>query len=652
MGSPERLTDSGRQPAPSRDQRGQAAAAREALERILASPGFKNADRMSRFLRFVVERTVEGKLDDLKEYSIGVEVFDRGADFDPRLDPVVRVEARRLRKKLDEYYASEGARDPLRIGLPKGGYAVEFGEPERTPAPADSATDAATRTLPAPGRWVALTLVVLAAAILLASVALRSRRVGAPSQVSSIESLAVLPLQNLSGDASQEYFVDGLTEALVTDLAQIRALKVISRTSVMKFKGTTESVPDIGKELHVDAVVEGSVVLSGKHVRITAQLIETRSDTHLWAKAFEGDLQDILSLQNQVAKAIAEEVRAQLTPQEQAQLASVHLTPPDAEEAYLKGRYLWNQRTPASAQQSIKYLEDAIRIDPRYAQAYSALADAYVVLLSFDAAPSPAEAAAKGKQAAKQALRLDETLGQPHTALAHIMFLHDWNFAGAEKEYKLGLERSPGSGTAHHWYGDLLMFEGRFAEGDRELKKAFELDPLSLVIPCALSLNYSLAGKQDQGIAVARQVLLMNPNFSDGRAALGFAYETKGMRREAIEEYQKYVELSGRDPDALAGLAWAYVADGKTDEARRLLCDLLNPPKGVYVAPNNVAAVYALLGEKDRAFELLDRAARQHVSGMILLPTQPFFAGIRSDPRYEPLLRQIGFAQWPMPAGD
>lgn len=552
-----------------------------------------------------------------------------------------------LRKLLQEQ-ANAG---PCIETVPRRGYrfvahVVEHCETsERTPTMGVAESPAAGPRSRA--RPLRLTIAALGAVSLLAVgiVVVRRRAqpfVDAPVRIHSV---AVLPLQNLSGDPSQDYFVDGLTEMLVTDLAQIRALRVTSRTSVMRYKGTRKPVSEIAQELNVDGVIEGSVVRSGGRVRITAQLIEAKTDTHLWARTFEGNLQDVLTLQNQVARVIADEVRVRLTPQEQAELASVYVANPEAYEAYLKGRYLWNQRTPSALKQSIAFFEQAIDRDPGYALAYAGLADSYVVLVSDDSFPSAGEAVQKAKSAAQQALRLDDSLGQAHAALAYLMFARDWNFAGAEQEFRRTMERSPNYATAHHWYGTLLMFEGRFDEASRELRTAQELDPLSLIIPSALGLNFLFARQPDRAIEQAQKTLQMNPNFPAAHDLLGMAYQSKGMNSEAIAEFRKYYDLSGRDTDTLMRLAHAYAVAGKTDEARKILEQMENPPKGLYISPNDIATVYAGLGEKDKVFLWLDRALQKRASGILLVFRDPAFDSIRQDPRYRQLLRRVGLSQ-------
>jgi TolB-like protein/Flp pilus assembly protein TadD len=653
MGSAERLPLSGPQPdSAAGSPEGRTPLVRAELEKILASSGFRNAERMARFLRFVVERTLHGKLDDLKEYSIGMEVFDRGASFDPRLDPVVRVEARRLRKKLEEYYEGEGARAPIRIELPKGGYAVEFEQPSSVksgPSAANGSADTALPATDARTTRIAVTAVIamaVVAVVALIGTARTSRKslTAPPAAVlAPIHSVAVLPLQNLTGDPANEYFAAGMTDALITELAQVRALRVISRTSTMKYEGTKKSLPDIGRELHVDAIVEGSVVRSGDRVRITAQLIEAGSDTHIWAQSYDGSFKDILDIQSQVSKAIVREVRVHLTPAEEARLAQVRSVNPDAYEAYLRGLFLLGQRTSPSIEASVKDFQKATQVDPGYAPAYLGLANAYVVIMSHDMMPS-SESARKGRAAAEKALELDDSLGQAYAALAHIKFLHDWDIPGAEAQYEMALERSPNSAVARQWYGVLLMATGRFDEAEQQMRAALELDPLSPA-GVAIAMNDVYAGKPHQAIAEATKTLESNPNFATAYDVLGMAYQRKKMYPEAIAAYQKYLDLSGRDADAISRLAQGYAAAGQKVEARKLLHELEHPPKGMYVQPIDIATVYSSLDEREKAFAYLDLAYQQRATGMMLLRWDPAYDPIHSDPRFRALLRKLGFPQ-------
>src|SRR6266542_3294014 len=363
---------------------------------------------------------------------------------------------------------------------------------------------------------------------------------------SKIRSLAVLPLENLSGDASQDYFAEGMTDELITHLGQISALRVISRASVMTYKSLRKPLSVIARELNVEAVVEGSVLRSGDRVRITAQLIEVPADRHMWAQSYEGDLGYMLTLQYRVAGAIAEQIRATLNRQEKAALEKSKAVDPEAYEAYLKGRYFWNKRTADGLRKAIDYFSLAIEKDPNYAEAYSGLADSYALSGDWEyAILSPRDASPKAKAAATKALALDDSLGEAHTSLAFALDLYDWDWASADKEYQRAIALDPGYATAHHWYAWHLLVMGRNGEGFFELRKAESLDPLSLIISADLADALCIAHLYDESVQQSRKTLEMDPNFALAHYQLGQAFEQKHMHDEAIAERQTAIELSG-----------------------------------------------------------------------------------------------------------
>jgi len=456
-----------------------------------------------------------------------------------------------------------------------------------------------------------------------------------------IRSLAVLPLENLTGDASQNYFADGMTDELITDLAQISALRVISRTSVMVYKGARKPLPQIARELNVDAVVEGTVLRSGDQVRITAQLIEASTDKHLWSQSYEGGLRDTLALQNRVASAIADQIRINLTPQEQAALKNAKVVKPEAYESYLKGRYFWNKRTADGLKAARAYFDQAIEEDPKYAQAYSGLADTYALLGDWQyAVMTPKEAFPKAKAAAIQALELDSTLGEAHNSLAFVLDGFDWDLDSGGKEFRRAIELSPGYATAHHWYAWHLSLLGRYDEAIAEMKKAENLDPLSLIINADLAELLVLAHSYDESIRQSRKTIEMDPNFAVAHNQLGQAYLQKHTYGEAVAELQKAVELSGGSPAFIANLARAYVASGKKREALKLLSDLKKRSNPSYSNASEIAVIYASLGDSDQAMNWLEKGYEERFNPGVLL--RPGFDPLRSDPRFQDLARRIG----------
>ena len=456
-----------------------------------------------------------------------------------------------------------------------------------------------------------------------------------------IRSLAVLPLDNLSGDASQNYFADGMTDELITDLAQISALRVISRTSVMVYKGARKPLPEIARELNVDAVVEGTVLRSGDQVRITAQLIEAPDDKHLWAASYEGDLRDTLALQKKVASAIADQIRINLTPQEQAALKDVKVVNPEAYESYLKGRYFWSKRTADGLKAALAYFNQAIEEDPKYAQAYSGLADTYALSGDWQyAVMTPKEAFPKAKAAAIKALELDSTLGEAHNSLAFVLDGFDWDLESGGKEFRRAIELNPGYATAHHWYAWHLGLLGRYDEAIEEMRKAESLDPLSLIINADLAELLAIAHFSDESIRQSRKTIEMDPNFALAHNQLAQAYLQKHMYAEAVAEMQIAVQFSADSPTCIANLARAYVAAGKKSEAIELLSDLKKRSNSAYSNAAEIAMIYASLGDTDQAMTWLDKGYEERFNPGVLL--RPGFDPLRADSRFQSLVHRIG----------
>jgi TolB-like protein/DNA-binding winged helix-turn-helix (wHTH) protein/Flp pilus assembly protein TadD len=486
--------------------------------------------------------------------------------------------------------------------------------------------------------WKTAAFVLLALIVLSTGWKLHSRNYPA----SAVHSLAVLPLESLSNDASQDYFADGMTDELISDLGQISALRVISRTSVMVYKHARKPLPQIARELNVDAIVEGTVLRSGDRVRITAQLIDAAADKHLWSQSYEGELKDTLALQNQVAQAIADQIRIKLNPQEQAALKIARVVNPAAYESYLKGRYFWNKRTPDSLKVALAYFNQAIDEDPNYAQAYSGLADTYALLGDWQyAVMTPKEAFPKAKIAAIKALELDSTLSEAHNSLAFCFDAFDWDLESAGKEFQRSIELNSGYATAHHWYAWHLSLLGRYDEAIEEMRKAKNLDPLSLIINADLAELLVIAHFYDESISQSRKTIQMDPSFALAHNQLAQAYLQKHMNEEAIAELQKAVELSGGSPTCIANLARAYAASGKTSEAVKLLGDLKNHSNRGYSDASEVAVVYAALGDKVQAMHWLEIGYEERFNPGVLL--RPGFDPLRSDPRFQDLLRRIGF---------
>jgi len=468
----------------------------------------------------------------------------------------------------------------------------------------------------------------------------RHRLVGEPS-VPRIQSIAVLPLENLSKDPEQEYFADGMTDELITNLAQISALRVISRTSAMQYKGTKKSLSEIARELHVDAVVEGTVMHSGDRVRITAQLIEASTDHHLWAASYDRDLQNVLSMQEEVTRAIVSEVRVKLTAQEQARLASMHPINPEAFQLWLKGRYYWYKLNPEGLQKAIEYFQQALEKDPAYAPAYAGLADSYNLLAFFNVFP-PREVMPKAKAAAVKALELDDNLAEAHVSLGWAGFTYDLDWPAAGKHFDRAIVLNPAYPLAHSYYSLYLGALGRPEEGLTEAKRALDLDPVSPAINHYVVVQLYLARRFDEAIEQCRKTLELDPSFTAVHGTLAEVYSAKGMYREALAEYEEYSALSGGSPRSTAFVGYAHARLGQRSQAFRVLEQLRAASKQKYVPALSFAIVYVGLGEKEQAFLWLEKAYDERTNSLAYLKVQATWDPLRSDPRFADLVRRIG----------
>jgi len=487
-----------------------------------------------------------------------------------------------------------------------------------------------------PAYWITIISVVLLASVL-GFWFNRTHRSPPPQ----IRSLAVLPLENLSGDAQQDYFADGMTDQLITDLAQIRALRVISRTSVMAYKGERKALPQIARELNVDAVVEGTVLRFGDRVRITAQLIQAPADKHLWAETYEGNVRDTLVVQTKVAQAIAEKIRIELTPQEQAGLRHLKEVEPDAYENYLKGRFFWNKRTSDGLKKAIEYFTHAIAQDPTYAPAYSGLADSYALAGDWQyGVMTTKEALPKAIAAAKKAIELDDSLSEAHTSLAFCLEGFNWDWQAADKEFRRAIELNPGYATAHHWYSWHLALLRRNNEAIDEMRKAQNLDPLSLIINSDLAELLLIAHFPDDSIEQSRKTIEMDSDFALAHNQLAQAYLEKHMVGDAISELQKAMQLSENNATCVANMARAYAASGRTAEATKLLNDLKGRLAGGSPVASELAVVYTALGDKTQAMAWLEKGYDDRFNPGVLL--RPAFDPLRSDPRFKALVQRIG----------
>ncbi|HYV83605.1 MAG TPA: tetratricopeptide repeat protein [Pyrinomonadaceae bacterium] len=459
----------------------------------------------------------------------------------------------------------------------------------------------------------------------------------------AISSIMVLPLENLSGDASEEYFADGMTDALIGDLAQIGGLHVISRTSSMHYKGTKKSLPQIAGEINVDAVVEGTVQRSGERVVVRAQLIQAATDRHLWVRTYTRDVRDVLDLQSEIAQDVAREVQIQLTPGEQARFSSRRAVQPKAYDSYLQGRYLyWNKRTEENLNKAIELFQNAIKEDPNYAPAYVGLADCYngLSVVQISALP-PVEGRRRGEEAASKALELDSSLADAYTALGWINH-YNWNWTAAEQRFKRALELNPNYANAHNFYASYLMSRGRVDESIAASNRARELDPFSLAISVQRGFLLENARRYGEAIEQLRAVIAMDPNHYQAYWVLGHTYAANKQFDEAVAAAEKAVELSERAPGALGILGLAYGLAGRKTEATKILVELLELSRTRYVTPAALVNVYVGLGDKEQTFVWLEKAYEERSNYIAYLKVFPILDPVRSDRRFADLVGRVG----------
>jgi TolB-like protein/DNA-binding winged helix-turn-helix (wHTH) protein/Tfp pilus assembly protein PilF len=534
--------------------------------------------------------------------------------------------------------------------LPRRGYRfigpVEAGQAPRIPAEAGNKTVEAIGVATPKTRRMGFVFALSAAGVVALAAGQAWQHFQPKKAIPAIRSIAVLPLQNFSADAGQEYFADGMTEELITELSRIHSLKIISHTSVMEYKSTKKHLPQIARELGVDSIVEGSVIRDGDQVRITVQLLDGPNDRHIWSETYQRELRGILNLQREIAQAITQQIRVQLTPQQQARLSSGRAVNPDAYEAYLKGRsFITTDLLTAQALQTAQgYFEKSIQKDPGFALGYAGLADCYVYLALFGAV-SPELAYGPAQEALRKALELDDSIGEAHATLAVLHWQHDWDWAAAEREFDNAIALSPNFGCAHLNRSYYLSWRGRRSEALQELAKSRELDP-GYSFDAAEAAVYYQARDYAGLVEAGRRALASNPNEWYGHYFLGVGYEGSGKKAEAVPEYQKAVEMSNGDTDPATALAHAYAVTGKRSEAEKILRDLTRRSRASYVSPYFIATIYAGLGDKDRAFEFLEKSYQQRSSDIVWqMKADLRLDNLRSDPRFEGLFRRVGFPQ-------
>src|SRR5262245_8084227 len=585
------------------------AAIRAQLEKILASEAFTRADRMSRFLRFIVQETLKGRGAQLKEYLIGVEVFDRDATYDPRTDPVVRGEARRLRAKLMEYYEHEGRDDAVRIQLPKGSYAVVFQTLSNVIA-AD----------PVPN-------------------SIRSVTAGA-------KSIAVLPFLNLSPKPENEYFGDGLTEEIIHALGKVNGMSVVARTSVFQYKGKAYDIRQIGEQLCVQTVLEGSVRTSGDRLRVTAQLVNANDGYHLWSETYDRSMVDLFAIQEELSVAIVNTLRqywsvpVELPPvrRPSSNLAAYHL--------FLKGRFFVQKRTEEGLRRGIEFFEQAIQLDPGYADPYAGLAECFS-LLTHKGLEMPRNVMPKAKSAALKALALDGQVPEAHIVLGFVRSTYDWEWEEAEEHYLQALQtNSHSKAEAHHWYAsDFLTPLGRLDEALHHIQQSQFLDPLSHLTNSSVGLVRIARREYDEAIDHFRRCLEIEPDYYHFHTFLGRAFALKGDLDFALKCFERGRELSGDLPYVRGILAHCYALMGRKREAEEILNGLLKLSKRRYVSSMTLALIYIGLGRIDEAIRCVEKAYQVMEGPLVFINVYPTYDPIRNHPRCQEMIRSMGLAR-------
>ena len=618
------------------------------LDELLASQAFAGSRRSLDFLRFVVLHALKGDYDSLRERMIGAELFGRPVSYDTGSDSVVRVRASELRKKLNRYYSTECAGEiPLRIELPSGSYVPHFcfaNEQER-PAPQTATPEAEVKNPPAAAdappqkrfsrRQIWLLVAVLGTLLLGVSAYIAGRAwQKTHTPLGAIHAVAILPLENLSGVASQEYFADGMTEELINDLGQVSTLRVISLTSSMSYKGSKKTLPQIARELGVDAVVEGGVLREGDQVRISTQLIDGRTDRPLWAHTNVRPLNSDLAWQGEVAQAIAEEVSTAITPQEQARLTRKRPLDPQAQDLYLHGLLL---RENNSCAQATDYFNRALQRDPGYAQAHSALASCYGMMGESGHMPYR-EAFTRQNAEASRAVELDDSLSEAHAELANSAMTLAWNWPRAEAEFRRALELNSNSATSHLKYAFYLVRTGHQHEALTEVERAVELDPVSASTLHSEAFIYYFSRQYSQALSALQTAQGLKLNLSDRNFLIGDVQVEKGSYAEAIADFLK----AGKDPYTLGHLGNAYARAGKTAEAHKTIAELKQRVLTDGVGRYEIALVYAGLGDKTEALKWLDEAAQSHDVGLVYLNVDPCLDPLRSEAQFNSLLARVG----------
>lgn len=575
----------------------QHSAIRRQLEKIAAHGLFARSERMVRFLRLAVERTLEGKADELKEYLIGVEVFDRPSSYDPRVDPIVRVEARRLRSKLKAYYAGDGNNDPVRIEFRTGGYAPQI----------------------------------------------RLLGDGRAASRPDIHTIAVLPFANLSASAENDYFSDGLTEELIHALTRLRGMRVVAWNSAARLRGVEQDMQEVRRQLQVANVLTGSVRIAGPSLRVRAQLIDIATGVYLWSETFDRPMQDVFAIQEEIARNIVRTLRLQLSSGAEAALLARPHTSVSSYDYYLKGRYHLHRRTPDDLARGLQYFEAAVAVDPDSALAHAGLADAYVLLVDYGLL-HPTKGVPKVRAAATRAIELDPTLADAYPSLAVIRAHWDREWQDAEDLYRKAIGLNPGCATAHHWLAtDFLAVVGRLDEGELELEIALQLDPLSSIIHEGRA-SFSIWRRQyDEAVRRYCEIREFDPTFYKAYTGLGRVYALQGKYTDALAMLEKGRALAGDVPNILGAMGEIFALSGDKASARGILAQLTARALDSYVPSTCFARVHSGLGEAERALDWLEKGCEQRELPMAMLKVHPVYDPLRDEPRFQAVIERMRF---------
>jgi TolB-like protein/Tfp pilus assembly protein PilF len=573
----------------------QHSAIRGQLEKILAHALFVRSERMGRFLRLAIDRTLEGRASELKEYLLGVEVFDRKASYDPRVDPIVRVEARRLRSKLQSYYEGDGRNDPIVFEFAAGSYVPRIRSKTEAPAVAPA----------------------------------------------TIPTVAVLPFANLSACSDHDYFSDGLTEELIHALTKVNGMRVVAWSSAARLRGVEQEVLEARRRLQAANVLTGSVRISGSQLRVRAQLIDTETGVYLWSETFDRQMQDVFAIQEEIARNIVRTLRIQLAGgPDKAPLASSP-TSVSSYDYYLKGRYHWHRRTPADLARSIQYFKAAIEADPASALAHAGLADAYTLDVEYGHT-HPANGIPSAKAAALRAIELDPLLAEAYPSLALIRSHHDREWEESEALYRKAIALNPGYATAHLWLGgDCLALLGRLDEALEELETALELDPLSAITHEIRGFIHMLMRDYEEAIRCYREILEFDPSSFRAYAAIGRALGFQGNYTEALSMLEKARSMEDGVPSILAAMGQIFGLSGDRASAQGVLARLEALARERYISSTCLAVVHLGQGDKDRALDCLEHGCEQRELSLASIGVHPVYDQLRGEPRFQALIKRL-----------